>query len=906
MKQVLLLISLFLAIKFSALGSHIVGGEFELLHIQDFQYRLNMILYFDRINGVAGAQDPAVTVYFYRKSDNVQVLSRTLNLSTDTQVEYSNPACDPDNETLSTSRILYTDVLTLSPDTFSDPDGYYISWERCCRNYTITNIQSNDPQGNGISAGQTFYLEFPPVTIDGSPFINSTPRLFPPLSDFACINKLYFTDFGGVDDDGDSLVYSLVTPFSTVDTQNAFPVAPNPGPYPEVVWRPTFGIDNIIGGNPDLAISTDGLLTVTPSNAGLYVFAVKVEEFRDGLKHGEMRRDFQMLVIADCESNGDPLVLARETGDDNFYNEGTVINFDFNDLDKCIDILVTDSLTNIGRDSVSNINLRAIPINFDADLEGIEIDFTQNVTIRNETDTARFTVCFPDCPYTRNGFYQIGIIGFDDACPQPSLDTVIVSLNVPPPPNENAFFRVDNIVRNGFFSPNVVDFDAGKFSMYDLGSFDNDGDSVSLVVTPLGFEFADIGMELGNIMSEGGKSTTTLNWDYDCNAENLDFSAGRDVPIASGVMKAFDILLEAEDFDQCEWEDPQSLLLTFQIFFPNQTKPIVYESNNFGVDSLGFNYQLREIIQHLIRGQDEDNDEILLTARAANFDFNDYGVSFPDISGTGNISQNLIWELACELNLAEQDSFRIDFLVEDIDACQLTNADTLTMDFLLSPPPSTDPLLTYRSANTLNFVGDSVGFILGDELSINVEGREFDGDSLELFLLNEGSIPGVEFERVTGFRQVSNTLTWTPDCSVFTDADFSEDFLFNFVLLDKNCYLPKSDTLTLMVHVEDIPQRNEFAISNVITPKSSPEQNDYFGYYFIENPNEEDRLIYLPIDNCAGQFEQVIILNRWGHEVFTSTDRDFKWFANGVSSGIYYYTILYTNSKFQGSLTVLF
>ena len=43
-------------------------------------------------------------------------------------------------------------------------------------------------------------------------FINSSPRLFPPLNDYACPRKPYYVDFAGVDDDGDSLVYSLVTP----------------------------------------------------------------------------------------------------------------------------------------------------------------------------------------------------------------------------------------------------------------------------------------------------------------------------------------------------------------------------------------------------------------------------------------------------------------------------------------------------------------------------------------------------------------------------------------------------------------------------------------------------------------------------------------------------------------------
>ena len=41
----------------SAWSTHIVGGEFELIHQEDFKYRLNLILYFDQVNGNPGAED---------------------------------------------------------------------------------------------------------------------------------------------------------------------------------------------------------------------------------------------------------------------------------------------------------------------------------------------------------------------------------------------------------------------------------------------------------------------------------------------------------------------------------------------------------------------------------------------------------------------------------------------------------------------------------------------------------------------------------------------------------------------------------------------------------------------------------------------------------------------------------
>jgi hypothetical protein len=298
----LLLVFILLIWFVPAKASHIVGGEFELLWISGNTYRVNMILYYDDLLGETGG-DASVTIRFFRKRDNAIILNELILFPiSDTPVEYFQPDCS--DGSIETGKVIYTTTVTLSPAIYNDPDGYYMAWERCCRNYVINNIYSENPNAGGTRiAGQTFYLEFPPVVKNGVPFINSSPQLFPPLSDYACPNRRYYVDFAGTDPDGDSLVYTIVTPLSTIEV-SALPSSgfPHAGPYPEIQWKPGFSLNNIMNGNPDLAISSDGLLTVTPSplSIGLYVFAIKCEEFRGGVKIGEVRRDFQMLVQDAC------------------------------------------------------------------------------------------------------------------------------------------------------------------------------------------------------------------------------------------------------------------------------------------------------------------------------------------------------------------------------------------------------------------------------------------------------------------------------------------------------------------------------------------------------------------------------------------------------------------------------
>src|SRR6185295_17628749 len=122
----------------------------------------------------------------------------------------------------------------------------------------------------------------------------------------------YYVDFAGIDDDNDSIVYSLTTPLNvnSLNSNNVSP--PTPAPYELVTWKPGYSLSNIIGGSPDLRISPSGLLTCTPVNQGLFVFAVKAEEFRNGQKIGETRRDFQMLVVNGCQPDQPPQITGKK------------------------------------------------------------------------------------------------------------------------------------------------------------------------------------------------------------------------------------------------------------------------------------------------------------------------------------------------------------------------------------------------------------------------------------------------------------------------------------------------------------------------------------------------------------------------------------------------------------------
>ncbi len=626
------LFALLLMIVLPVYASHIVGGEFELLHISGYTYQLNMILYFDDINGNPGAQDPSATVSFYRKRDNVFITSLDLPLISRIPVSYTQPACSSD--LLKTDKLFYTANITLSPDTFNDPQGYYISWQRCCRNYNITNIYSQDPSTGGISAGQTFYLEFPPVVKDGAPFVNSSPHLFPPLSDYACPGRPYYVNFAGVDDDNDSIVYSLTTPLNTTLPAPLPPASP--GPYPLVTWRPGYSLSNIIGGSPDLRISADGLLTCTPNTIGLFVFAVKAEEFRNGIKIGETRRDFQMLVVNGCEPDQPPQIVGKKLTDANFtYINNMSVSFSdtVKDGTRCVVVQVSDPDSNNPlHNYTENVSIRAVALNFKkSDLGNIILPSVTSATLTNGS-TKEFRICFPQCPFI-NAPYQIGIIAMDDACSLPMTDTLKVIVNTQPPPNSNAYFLAPKIT--------TAQLNEGSSGSWPFAARDDDGDELILSVIPEGFVLKNVGMTYSVNNQAEGSANGAIGWNAFC--KKYEFAD----------QKNFTVRILVDDVDACNIVHYDTAVFNLSVILPDiQPKLTIYnEDRSLDLTHSGIEVKLGHIGLDLL-GTDlyvSDIDTLNLSLTSASGNILPDGYVFANSTGLHIVEANFTWDPTCSI-----------------------------------------------------------------------------------------------------------------------------------------------------------------------------------------------------------------------------------------------------------------
>ncbi|GAB3556366.1 gliding motility-associated C-terminal domain-containing protein [Spirosoma fluminis] len=304
-RWVWILYFLIIIVPFRVSATHIIGGDVTMRAIGGTPglFRVQLNQYWDQANSTSGNQDRSVRLLIYRKQNPVLIESLTLDLQEVLPLVFDNEACAR-LQKLSFLEARYYKTYQFDVNKYTDPGGYYMVWERCCRNDVLTNTISSTQNGLGM----VFYMEFPPMRQSNTPFINSSPNFGIPNGDYICLNRPFTFNTGATDADGDELRYSLVTPlngYTTRQTTESLNDSPKAS-YPTIAWAPGISLQNIIPGNPPLSINpTTGQLSVRATQEGLFLFTVQCEEFRNGQRIGVIRRDFQLPVI-DCSKNTPP------------------------------------------------------------------------------------------------------------------------------------------------------------------------------------------------------------------------------------------------------------------------------------------------------------------------------------------------------------------------------------------------------------------------------------------------------------------------------------------------------------------------------------------------------------------------------------------------------------------------
>ena len=396
---------IFIVLSLSAKSAHIVGGSMTYVCLGGNTYEITLKLYRDCFSGGAEFDVPG---YFTIFDDNFDVVTLNNNSFSDPIITLLDPnvgdTCNITPVNVCVQEGVYTTTIEL-PDNLS---GYYIVYQRCCRNATIINLEFPSDQGTSVVA----YI--PPgevVECNSSAVYNN----FPPLR--ICIGNPLVFDHSATDPDGDSLVYELCAPFLGADALSPQPfVASNP-PYSSLNYATGYSADYPLASNPALAIDPEtGLLTGTPTQLGQFVVGICVKEYREGVLVTVSKRDFQFNV-SDCV-NG---ILAEIDG---------VVN-DFGVVFSCNGLEVF----------FNNNSVNANAYFWDFGVEGTESD----------TSTLEFpTFTFPDY-----GTYNITLIAKNPCLSDTSIKPFLVSFT--PPASFEYEINCDSVTFTNL-SPDTLDY----------------------------------------------------------------------------------------------------------------------------------------------------------------------------------------------------------------------------------------------------------------------------------------------------------------------------------------------------------------------------------------------------------------------------------------------------------------
>lgn len=307
---------------------HIIGGEFTYVYLNrtatTVSYQFTMTLYRD-CGDLQGANfDPTARFAIYRGSltNAVQADVFSERLGSVTQIPIDTPKCVTEVPQACVQRGVYTFTRTF---TISATQSYFIVYQRCCRNNSITNIiRPGD-------VGATFLMEITPaaMAVDNN---SPTFRKFPPI--VICNTIPVDFDHAATDRDGDQLSYSFCSPLSGGGSitgggavTSCTGSAPNPPCGPDT-WRnvpfnvPQYTPEKPMGGDPEIQINPQtGFISGKPDRLGQFVVGVCVSEFRNGQLLSTVRREFQFNV-ADCK----PKVVANIDSDTTFGRRSYVLS----------------------------------------------------------------------------------------------------------------------------------------------------------------------------------------------------------------------------------------------------------------------------------------------------------------------------------------------------------------------------------------------------------------------------------------------------------------------------------------------------------------------------------------------------------------------------------------------------
>lgn len=827
-------------------ASHIVGGDFSYRHISGDTYELKLKMYRDCSS--QSQFDQTLSIGIFDKVTNQRIKLISLPRTIIYPIKYNTSCINPQLRCVETG--IFKGQFTMPASQFNNTAGYYVAWERCCRNNIIKNIVN---PGNTPMA---FYMELPsPYPGGGGLQVNNSPEFTRDPLSYLCINEPFKYDFKAIDVDGDSLHFSIITPLAGGNTSgggggNPGPVSV-PGPYDDIIWQNTYGpsTGKYMNGAPDLAIeSSKSVIYIVPKQIGVYVISILCEEFRDGVKIGEVRRELQLEVIV-CPPRFKPVISTSLTNNTMLFTVGQQSCFDLNGIDGNNTEILKYRVDTTGAYKLLSKGAFFNP----ADASGMS------------TLTTKF--CWtPICPLDTTDGTFIDFILYDNSCPFSQDDTVRVNFQFQSV--ANAVPKIKTSLANNILNARIDEQNCFQILGIDSNAADQIIMSAKFLNTDLfaqGATFPSLVMGQKNISAE-------FCWTPDCTTK-LDSNTYLEIVITD---------------NSCPKEGTDTLLVKINLLPLANEAPVLQASSLAGskIDPQGnVTATINQEVCVAIIGSDFDiDDQIDVYLQNVNYDFLANGATFRLIDQVqGEKQYEFCWTPNCD-NMYMAGSPSVDFLIRD-NKCQNEKFDTLRINVNYELPKNNIPAIIKPDSAIYHLNA-------GYAQTITITGKDFDiEDDIILSaepLFAAGQAITTDFNSVSGKDSVSSLFTIYPDCGITGDQDYP----VRFKLLS-NKFCNEYDTIykTVIFKVNPLEPIDRPYIPNAFSPNND-NINDVFKIYFA------DRTV------CPAAFK-IQIFDRWGKILFESDDPSFQWKAEGMSLGAYVYVIKIGDVSFSGFVALV-
>ncbi len=730
-------LGLLVAIPFNSQATHIVGAElyYECLNPNTYSYRLTLKMYRDCLTGQA-QYDNFIDVFIFNglTGNRVQTVSIQKPASTPQIQPTTWGNCVSTVPNICVEEAIYTTVITLPPLT----GGYDIGWARCCRNGTITNLALP------LEAGVSFLAHIPDP---GLATCNSMPQFTQRPPTFLCANQLFTFSHAAIDVDGDSLVYALSDPYTGLNNQglgaannqvnpaNPSPIVDpftnpmGPPPYQNVNFNAGYTFTDPFGsGNFNLDPQT-GFITVTPTQTGIFVLAISVFEYRNGVLLSENKRDLQIHVI-NCLPPGVPPTITHDLSALNSSNDTIFVSAA---QPFCYPVSVTTTNPNSAIQTYT-VNAPFGNGTFAPPLATYSFSGTNPITGQ---------ICWtPSCVYN-NRLIPL-IIGARDpnGCQNINgvFDTVWVSITAPP----NALPMLSTDLSGLQTSGDTVIVTANSNFCFPFTASDpNAGDIVT--ITPIGTVFTGPGAPTVTFSGQNPVNGQVC-WTPGCSY------AGQVVPL----------VLRAKDNGVCNLNGSVQKVVYVKVIPPVNTPPVItfdLSGNTTNQDTILVSALSQACFNFRITDPDPGTN---LTYQGLWSIPAGPGAPVLTASGTNPVIGQVCWTPAC--TYAGQ---VIPFIIRGNDAGPCNNPVVVfdTVYIRILPPPNAPPVITVNLAgNTVS--GDTIKVKALQGFCYTFEVADADPGTVITFtpnspLFNTPNGPTLTFG---GTNPVTGQVCWTPGC----------------------------------------------------------------------------------------------------------------------------------------------